>query len=162
MDRIVKREHDRKYREKHRKELNEKQRAYYKKHQKEIAKYNKQWRNKNAEKQKKYRMKNQDKITKQQKEYIKTVTGCLHRKFCSIKQRCEDQKHPSYKNYGGRGIECRFGSSQEFIGYVINILKVNPCGLQIDRIDNNRHYEKGNIRFVTAKTNSNNKRNNVL
>ena len=43
--------------------------------------------------------------------------------------------------------------------YVIDELRVDPRGLQIDRIDNDGHYEKGNIRFVTCVENNNNRCN---
>lgn len=43
------------------------------------------------------------------------------------------------------------------MNYVVDILKVDPRGFDIDRIDNNGHYEKGNIRFVTHKENCNNR-----
>jgi len=40
-------------------------------------------------------------------------------------------------------------SADDFRDYVINELKVDPRGLQIHRIDNDGHYERGNIVFVT-------------
>ncbi|KKK51461.1 hypothetical protein LCGC14_3114730 [marine sediment metagenome] len=78
-----------------------------------------------------------------------------------MNQRCSDPKAHNYNRYGGRGIKCLFKSLDTFRDYVMNgsgydtIEKLK--GLQIDRIDNNGHYEKGNIRFVTAKENSNNR-----
>jgi len=98
------------------------------------------------------------------KKYRQTVEGCLHMCFTRTKQRCGNPKKDGYKNYGGRGIQNKFESVDEFVDYVINVLKVDPRGLQIDRIDNSGHYEKGNIRFVTAKVNRNNRRdsNNVV
>lgn len=95
-----------------------------------------------------------------QRKYRQTLKGYLRNCFGSMKQRCNNLKNKSYKNYGGRGIRCLFKSSQEFVDYVVNELKVDPRGLQIDRIDNDGHYEPGNIRFVTCKVNNNNRRDN--
>jgi len=76
-----------------------------------------------------------------------------------MKQRCTNKNAHNYNRYGGRGIKQKFDSSEKFIEYVLNILQIDPRGLQIDRIDNDRHYEPGNIRFVTAKENCNNRGN---
>ena len=97
------------------------------------------------------------KITKYNKDYYQTIVGHLRKCFSNIKRRCNNSGCPDYKNYGGRGIKCLFKSSQEFVDYIINVLKINPHNLEIDRIDNNGHYEKGNIRFVTRKINRNNR-----
>jgi hypothetical protein len=71
--------------------------------------------------------------------------------FSNVNSRCNNPRDISYKWYGGRGIKCKFKSVDEFVSYVVN-------NLQIDRIDNNGHYERGNIRLTTAKENSNNRR----
>ena len=94
-------------------------------------------------------------------KYRKTVVGCLRICFVSLKHRCNNPNNRAYKHYGGRGIQNKFKNSDDFVDYVVNELRVDPRGLQIDRIDNDGHYEKGNIRFVTAKVNSNNRRNSV-
>lgn len=94
-------------------------------------------------------------------KYQQTANGCLHQIYDGIKRRCNNPECSNYKDYGGRGIQNKFISVIEFINYIVNILKINPVGLQIDRINNGGHYEKGNIRFVTAKENANNRRNNV-
>ena len=110
--------------------------------------------------QKKYRQEHKVEVAERYKEYCHTINGYLRNCFGSMKQRCNNLKNKSYKNYGGRGIRCLFKSSQEFVDYVVNELKVDPRGLQIDRIDNDGHYEPGNIRFVTCKVNNNNRRDN--
>lgn len=92
------------------------------------------------------------------KKYRSTLIGCLRERFNRIKERCNDPRHPRYKDYGGRGIRCLFNTSDEFIDYVTNELKIDPRGLQVDRIENNGNYEPGNIRFVTPKVNCSNRR----
>ena len=92
------------------------------------------------------------------KRYKNSIRGTLNRKYHSMKYRCGDPSHPSYQNYGGRGIKCLFTSPEEFIDYVTDKLKVDPRELETDRIDNNGHYEPGNIRFVTHRKNSSNRR----
>ena len=75
-----------------------------------------------------------------------------------MRQRCNNPDQKAYKNYGGRGIKVCFGSADEFVDCVINELQIDPRGLQIDRIDNDGNYERGNIRFVTRRENNENKR----
>ena len=82
----------------------------------------------------------------------------LKRSYDSMMHRCHNPKSYRFYDYGGRGIENRFGSLDEFRSYVVDELQVDPRGLQCDRIDNEGHYERGNIRFVTAKVNMNNRR----
>ncbi len=92
-----------------------------------------------------------------QKKRRKTIVGHLCHCFHQMKYRCANSKCECYKWYGGRGIKCLFKTSQEFIDYVINELKIDPRGLTIDRIDNGGNYEKGNIRFVTQAENNKNR-----
>lgn len=105
--------------------------------------------------------KSKEQHQKYHKEHYRTIKGYLWRVFNNMKQRCTDPRHFNYRRYGGRGIRILFESVEEFIDYVVNDLGYDTYnkikGLQIDRIDNDGHYEKGNIRFVTAKENSNNR-----
>lgn len=106
----------------------------------------------------KYNKLYKDKRNKLSRKYSKTIIDCLRRRFHVIRQRCNNPKCKAYKWYGGRGIKCKFKSSDEFINYVINELRINSCELEIDRIDNDGNYELGNIRFITHKENMNNRR----
>lgn len=123
--------------------------------------------NKNKAVQKRYRQseKGKETIRRKQRRYAKTIYGCLLKRFSAIKQRCNNPDSQWYHCYGGRGIKCKFRSTKEFVNYVVNELKYDNYNkikkLQIDRIDNNGHYEPGNIQFVTAKENSNNRRTNL-
>lgn len=92
------------------------------------------------------------------KKYKQTIAGYLRYLFQAMKYRCNNPKCKRYKDWGGRGIRCLFKSSQEFVNYIIEVLKIDPRGLTIDRIDNNGHYESGNIRFITIAENNRNKR----
>jgi len=77
-------------------------------------------------------------------------------------QRCRNPKHASWRNYGGRGIECRFASVKEAADYVLQHLP-HPTYLKldIDRRDNEGHYEPGNLRLVSHVENLANRRPRV-
>lgn len=105
-----------------------------------------------------YRMANKKHKADYQNRYNKTLPGYLRKLWYGIRRRCNNPKVSSYKNYGGRGIRNKFNNFKEFYQYIVNELCVDPRGLTIDRIDNDGHYEKGNIRFVSKSENSKNKR----
>lgn len=82
--------------------------------------------------------------------------GIKERKvYMDAKSRCCNPKLRCYPNYGGRGIEFRFKSYKEFIAHI----GPRPKGYVLDRIDNNGHYEIGNVRWVTWSESNTNKRN---
>jgi len=95
------------------------------------------------------------------KKYYATIKGHLKIVFGNINKRCNDTSGKDFGRYRGRGIQNRFKSLDEFRDYITDELQVDPRGLQIDRIDNDGHYEKGNIRFVTAKENCANRERGV-
>lgn len=67
--------------------------------------------------------------------------------------------NPAFPRYGGRGIQFRFSSFEEFLEEVG--FKPTPKH-SIERKDNNGHYEKGNIRWATNLEQQRNKRTNHL
>jgi len=69
--------------------------------------------------------------------------------------RCLNRTHPSYKNYGGRGIKvCE--RWMNFDNFYFD-MGIKPDGLSIDRINNNGNYEKSNCRWADRKTQNSNK-----
>ena len=94
-----------------------------------------------------------------------------------IKFRCYNPKYKGYKNYGGRGITVcaewlstdrvyvapHITATKGFLAFkqwaISNGYKDN---LTLDRIDNNKGYSPENCRWVTAKIQNNNRRNNLL
>ena len=79
--------------------------------------------------------------------------------------RCHNKNDKSFRYYGGRGIavcaEWRGrGGYDAFCRYLTTTIGPRPRTYQIDRIDNTRGYERGNIKWSTAKENSNNRRSN--
>ena len=66
--------------------------------------------------------------------------------FKHIEDRTTNPKCKRYNYYGGRGIKNFLKSEQDIINAIGN--RPGP-GYSIDRIDNNGHYEKGNIRWAT-------------
>jgi hypothetical protein len=77
--------------------------------------------------------------------------------YCSALGRCTNPNDPAYINYGGRGIEFRFISFEEFFAE----LGECPKYLTLDRIDNDGHYEKGNVRWATRAVQNRNRSSNV-
>lgn len=84
--------------------------------------------------------------------------------YRSMRNRCESKTHPSYYNYGGRGIKI----CKEWIGKYgfFNFKKWSmnngwSIGLTLDRIDNNKGYSPDNCRWATMLQQNYNKRNNI-
>lgn len=77
--------------------------------------------------------------------------------YSGAKARCNCSTHPKYHLYGGRGIEFRFNSFDDFLKELGR--KPSPQH-SLDRINVNGHYEKGNVRWATAKQQSRNLRTN--
>jgi hypothetical protein len=83
----------------------------------------------------------------------------IYRIFSSMQQRCENPNNKSWKNYGARGIKFCFKSFEQFLE-IVNALGPKPTPKHtFDRINNEGHYEAGNLRWATPKEQANNRRN---
>lgn len=81
----------------------------------------------------------------------------------SIVQRCTNPNNKGYKNYGGRGIAICDEWRHDFLAfysYVSPLEYFGEQGYSLDRIDNNGHYEPGNVRWATRKEQLRNMRKN--
>lgn len=76
----------------------------------------------------------------------------LYKTWSSIKRRCLVPTDRAFKNYGARGIticdEWR-DDPVAFINYIIETIGHRPAGMSLDRIDNDRGYEPGNLKWST-------------
>lgn len=93
----------------------------------------------------------------------KTTHGMSYSKeygsYQQAKDRCQNPKSKRYKDYGGRGIEFRFANFEEFYAELGDKLFENYT---LDRIDNSKHYEIGNVRWVLSDEQTRNRRTNVI
>lgn len=85
----------------------------------------------------------------------------LYRIWRAMIDRCERKKSAAYKNYGGRGIKVCERWREDFLAFKED-MGVPAKGLSIDRINNDGNYEPSNCRWADYKTQSLNKRSNVL
>lgn len=79
--------------------------------------------------------------------------------YRNARSRCRNPNAPNYAYYGGRGIEFRFESFEQFFAELGP--KPSPKH-SIERIKNDRHYEPGNVRWATRTEQTRNLRSNVL
>ena len=81
------------------------------------------------------------------------------RAYRSAQDRCSNPKVRNFHRYGGRGIEFRFTSYDEFLAHVGR--KPSPKH-SLDRINVHGHYEIGNVRWATATQQARNTEKNVF
>ena len=81
-------------------------------------------------------------------------------RWYAMMKRCSNTKDANYKNYGGRGIYVseEFKTFEFYHEYIKSLDGYNTPYLSLDRIDNDKGYERGNLRWTTQRTQTINKR----
>ena len=80
-----------------------------------------------------------------------------YRAWKGAEKRCINSSYKSFHRYGGRGIEFRLPDFQEFFEHI----GPRPSDKHsLDRIDTDKHYEIGNLRWATTEIQDRNKSNN--
>lgn len=79
----------------------------------------------------------------------------------SMHDRCRLPTHQAWCNYGARGIRvCERWA--KFDAFWADMGPTYLPGLDLDRVNNDGHYEPANCRWATRRQNNRNKRNNTL
>lgn len=84
-----------------------------------------------------------------------------YRTWKNIKTRCFNPKHRQAKDYSERGITMHPGWVNDYAAFFQYIGPAPSSAHTVDRLDNSKGYEPGNVSWVTREVNCNNKRNNV-
>ncbi len=84
-----------------------------------------------------------------------------YRAWIGIRRRCTDERNALYKRYGAAGVTVSPLWLNDFTAFLNYIGPAPSEKHSIDRIDNGRGYEPGNVRWATQKQQCRNKTNNV-
>lgn len=84
----------------------------------------------------------------------------IYRIWTTMKQRCTNPENPAYPSYGGRGI----GICAEWLSFEAFYQDMGdaPVGMTLERKDNEKGYEPGNVIWASRLTQANNRRTNIL
>lgn len=82
-----------------------------------------------------------------------------YRVWRHIRTRCENERSPAFKDYGGRGIRV-CDRWLDFVNFYDDMGPRPSPNHSIDRIDNSKGYEPSNCRWATSKEQQRNRRDN--
>jgi hypothetical protein len=96
------------------------------------------------------------------KTHGETVHGVLspeYKIWRSLKDRCFNPKNEQFHHYGGRGITIHDAWRDDFPAFLLEIGRRPSPELTLERINNERGYVPGNLRWATRKEQAWNRRN---
>jgi len=85
------------------------------------------------------------------------VPGYVYQALTDAIRRCHDPKHWHYPTYSSRGITVCAAWRESVHAFYAHIGERPGKGYSLDRIDNARGYEPGNVRWATREQQQNNK-----
>jgi hypothetical protein len=86
----------------------------------------------------------------------------IYRIWIHMRLRCHDQTNPSYKDYGARGITVCDRWRNSFEAFFADVGERPTPRHSLNRVDNGRGYEPGNVKWATKQEQNNNTRANVF
>lgn len=81
--------------------------------------------------------------------------------WTAMKGRCRYKSHISYSRYGGRGVTVCKEWVDDFEAFLTHIGPAPGPEYSLDRIDSERDYEPGNVRWATQYEQQRNRRDNI-
>jgi len=81
----------------------------------------------------------------------------LYQAWATMKSRCHNPRHYDFYLYGARGIEVCPRWRGSFQAFLMDV-GARPPGYTLDRIDNSKGYEPGNVRWATRSQQMQNRR----
>lgn len=86
------------------------------------------------------------------------VGSLTYKSWNNMVQRCTNPRNTAFANYGGRGITVCDRWRTSFEAFLADVGERPSRSHSIDRIDNDRAYERGNVRWASRLVQSNNQR----
>lgn len=97
---------------------------------------------------------------------VKLTHGMAHTPeyhvWAGMKKRCYNQNDAEFKNYGARGITVCDEWKNDFAQFLQDVGRRPRPSLTIERIDNNKSYERGNVTWATRADQVRNTRRTVI
>jgi len=81
-----------------------------------------------------------------------------HKVWRNMKGRCYNRNDQAFADYGGRGIEVCESWRNSFTNFITDMGRRPSSDYSIDRIDNDKNYEKGNCKWSTHSQQAGNRR----
>ena len=83
-----------------------------------------------------------------------------YRAWTTIKQRCLNKKHASYGSYGARGVNLHPDWVKDFPAFAAHLGAPPSETHTVERLDNSKGYEPGNVVWATPKEQARNRKSN--